>query len=175
MIFLSFFGTIYTLKQINEAVFKESIQKQVESALWQAQEAIDYRKRAALSISLALSKSPMIKEAYISSNREMIFEKSDEYIKQSHELGEIDLQFHTKDLKAWARSWDEDSYGMELSSFRKGLVHVKQSKEPYVSIELGKRLNIKAISPIIIKDEFLGSVEAIVGFESLEKSLKEKG
>jgi hypothetical protein len=55
------------------------------------------------------------------------------------------------------------------------LVLVKQSKKPVVSIEVGKRLNIKAISPILHDEVFEGSIEVIEGFEHLRKRLAEQG
>lgn len=178
MLIVTIAVSVYTLSQMNKNIHEESINKQVESALWYAQEAIESRKRTALSISLMLSRSPSILKAYENSNREAVFNEISHYlesIKSFKDLGEVDVQFHTKDLNAWVRSWNKDSFGMPLSSFRKGLVHVKNNHTPHVSIELGKRLNIKAISPIFSKDDFIGSVEVIVGFEGASKNLFEKG
>ncbi|NLC28115.1 MAG: chemotaxis protein, partial [Campylobacteraceae bacterium] len=172
MLVLTLGGSIYTLRQMNQTIHQESMEKQVEAALWQAQEAIESRKRTALSISLILSNSPSILKAYEDSNREAVFEEVHKYLesmKTFGDFGQVDIQFHTKDLEAWVRSWDKRSFGMPLSGFRKGLVHVKKSQTPYVSIELGKRLNIKAISPILLKDDFIGSVEVIVGFEAISQ------
>ncbi|MFV7791645.1 chemotaxis protein, partial [Aliarcobacter lanthieri] len=58
---------------------------------------------------------------------------------------DIDIQIHTKDLEVFTRSWEDKDFGLKLESFREGLVKVKNTKEPYVSSELGKRFNIKAI------------------------------
>jgi hypothetical protein len=171
-------GSMYFLHQMNKAVYQKSLQEQVESALWYAQEAIESRKRTALSISLILSSSPAIIEAYKKVDREKVFDEVQNYLESMstfEDLGQIDVQFHTRDLKSWVRSWDKDSFGLPLGSFRKGLVHVKQTQAPHVSIELGKRLNIKAISPIFIDGTYGGSVEAIVGFEGISKSLIKKG
>ena len=171
-------GSIYILHKMNQAVHQESLEKQVESALWYAQEAIESRKRTALSISLILSRSPSVVEAYKTKDRNALFSETKNYLESMvgfEGLGQVDVQFHTQDLEAWVRSWDKDSFGMALGGFRKGLVHVKQTLSPHVSIELGKRLNIKAISPILIDGEFAGSVEVIVGFEGISKSLIARG
>lgn len=168
----------YTVFRINQKIHQESLEKQVEAALGYAQEIIEARKRAALSVSLILSRSPSIIQAYQDNNRQAVFAEVSTYLEGMESVsgfGPIDVQFHTQGLEAWVRSWDEDSYGMPLSSFRKGLVHVKETKTPQVSIELGKRLNIKAISPILYEEEFLGSVEVIFGFESISSQLMSKG
>lgn len=169
---------MYALHQMNYAVHQESLEKQVESALWYAQDAIESRKRTALSISLILSRSPSIINTYRNGNRDDLFDEVHNYLESMagfNDLGEIDVQFHTQNLEAWVRSWDKGSYGMPLGEFRKGLVHVKETLTPHVSIELGKRLNIKAISPILIDNKFHGSVEVIVDFEGISSSLIGRG
>ncbi len=140
-------------------------------------ENLDTEKRYALSLSLLISQNPIIKKALEQNNQKMALieiKRVLEDIKRSTGVNNIDIQIHTKDLRAFARNWDKSNYfGTKLGSFRKGLVIVKQSKEPLVSIELGKRLNIKAISPIFGKNrEFIGSIEVIMGFENIKKRLK---
>jgi len=169
---------VYGVHTINQSIQQESLEKQVESALWHAQEAIDSQKREALAFSLFLSRSPSIKEAYARHDREAVQRALEAYFDEAAMAGNyhaMEVQFHTQTLHAWVRSWDKDSYGMPLSEFRKGLVHVKESLKPHVSIELGKRLNIKAIAPILLEGKFAGSVEVIVGFDTLSEQLMEKG
>lgn len=85
----------------------------------------------------------------------------------------IQLQVHTKDLKVFVRSWEDKDLGTSLETFRKGLLKVKNEKEPYVSLELGKRYNIKAISPIFDENnEYIGTIEVINDFKDLTKRLK---
>ena len=78
-------------------------------------------------------------------------------------------------LRTYLRSWDFAIQNVPLASFRQGLVQVKALKKPLVSIEVGKRLNIKAISPILKNGEFQGSIEVIESFEHLRKKLWEQG
>jgi hypothetical protein len=62
---------------------------------------------------------------------------------------------------------------VKLDAFRKGLLRVKETKEPFVSVELGKRLNIKAISPIFDEERnFIGSIEVIMDFKNIKQRLK---
>lgn len=137
---------------------------------------LNTEKRYALSLSLLVSQNESIKNALTSQNHNLAvkeIKKITSQIKNSTNIENIDIQIHTKGLKAFARSWEKGNYlGTELSSFRKGLVKVKKDKKPFVSIELGKRLNIKAISPIFKKNNFIGSVEVILNFKNIEKRLE---
>jgi hypothetical protein len=164
---------LYVLHSIGQKMHQESLEKQVEAALWRTQEAIESHKRSALSLALVFSKSPSIKEAYRANDRQGLIRSVEAYLENMQTLGglgPVDVQFHTESLHAWVRSWDKDSFGMPLAGFRKGLVHVKEQLKPHVSIELGKRLNIKAIAPIV-EEKFLGSVEVILGFEEIKEQL----
>jgi len=95
-------------------------------------------------------------------------------IKQYLQIEHLDIQLHTQDAHAWVRSWDFESYGEDLKPFRKGLETLRQTKLPLVSIELGKRLNIKALCPIFDKETYIGSLEVIMGFDEISAKLKDK-
>jgi len=138
---------------------------------------LNFEKRYALSLSLFISQNQIIKKALHVNDQSMALKEIAKFtneIEKSAGISNIEIQVHTKDLEAFARNWDNSNYlGVKLGGFRKGLVKVKKTKEPFVSIELGKRLNIKAISPIFDeKHEFMGSVEIIMNFKNVEKRLK---
>ena len=139
-------------------------------------ENLSYEKMYAQSLAVMLSKDSAIIDALKSSNQKEALNRLSEFLKElkdSTGVDYIDIQVHTKDLKAFARSWDNrDYFGEELSSFRKGLVKVKKQKRSIVSIELGKRLNIKAISPIFSDGKYIGSIEVISSFKGLKEHLK---
>jgi len=140
-------------------------------------ENMDFEKQYALSLSLFLSKDKKIKDALIKNSQKEALDEIRKFlsdIKSATKIDNIDVQIHTKDLRAFARSWESGGYfGTKLSGFRKGLVRVKTTLKPFVSTELGKRLNIKAISPIVDKNgSFLGSVEIIINFDNIKKRLK---
>jgi hypothetical protein len=139
-------------------------------------ENIDFEKQYASYLSLFLSKDNEIKKALLENNQSKALEELKLFlgeVKDATGSNDVDVQIHTYDTKAFARSWDtSDYYGTDLSSFRKGLLRVKKTGKPIVSIELGKRLNIKAITPIFDQNgTFAGSVEAIVGFQNMKKRL----
>ena len=99
-----------------------------------------------------------------------------EIIKTYSNQNNLQVQIHTKDLKVFVRSWEDKDSGLSLESFRKGLVKVKETKEPYVSNELGKRFNIKAIAPIFNKSgEYIGTIEVIMDYSDLKNRLKYMG
>jgi len=138
---------------------------------------LNFEKQYALSLSLFISKNKTIQKALHVKNQVMALQEIDKFlqdIKNSTGIDNIDIQVHTKNLEAFARNWDKSDYlGLKLAGFRKGLVEVKKSKKSLVSIELGKRLNIKAISPILDKNQnFIGSIEIIMDFKNIEKRLK---
>ena len=140
-------------------------------------ENMDFEKQYALSLALFLSKDKKIKDALTTNNQKLALKEIKFFlndIKKATKINNIDIQIHTKDLRAFARSWDNSNYfGTKLSGFRKGLVNVKNSLKPSVSTELGKRLNIKAISPILDNNgNFIGSVETIINFDNIKKRLK---
>jgi len=138
---------------------------------------LNFEKQYALSLSHFISQNQTIKKALHVNNQEMALKEIAKFtkeIKKSAGIDNVEIQVHTKELEAFARNWDNSNYlGVKLGGFRKGLVRVKKTKEPFVSIELGKRLNIKAITPILDKNgRFIGSIEIIMNFKNAEKRLK---
>ena len=140
-------------------------------------ENLSFEKQYALSLSLYASKNKRIKRALERDDQKLALDEIAHFldeIESTTGISNIDIQIHTRDLRAFARSWEKGNYkGIKLGSFRKGLVKVKRTKKPFVSIELGKRLNIKAISPILDKDGyFMGSIEIIMDFRNIKKRLQ---
>ncbi len=155
----------------------EQISRYVSKNIEILNENLEFEKRYALSLSLMVSKNNTLKEALKADNKDVALKELELVINEIEQTThtKIDIQIHTKDLKAFARSWDRSNYyGADLS-FRRGLKIVKKSQAPFVSIELGKRLNIKAISPIFYKDRYIGSIEVIMGFAGIKKRLKKFG
>ena len=155
----------------------EKISRYISKNIEILNENLELEKRYALSLSLFVSKNSTLKEDLKAKNRLAALKELELVIKEIEQTThtKIDIQIHTKDSKAFARSWDKGNYyGADLS-FRKGLKIVQKSKASFVSIELGKRLNIKAISPIFDKEKYIGSIEVIMGFAGIKKRLKKFG
>jgi len=90
---------------------------------------------------------------------------------------DIKVHIHDKDQKSFLRSWDPNRFGDKLHTRRKSLITVKQTKKPLYTIEPSKDfIAIRGISPILENGNYLGSVEFMMGFDSIaEKSSKELG
>ena len=161
----------------NHNLYIEDAKNSVESVLGLTQELISHEKQLALSVSLILSQNEALKEGYLKNDRKLLFEtlqKEIPKIKHYLQIENLEVQLHTKDAKAYVRSWDFEDYGDDLSTFRKGISLLQQTKVPLVAIELGKRLNIKALCPIFDKNEFIGSLEIIISFDEVAQNLSAK-
>ena len=164
----------YILLNINN---QKKLISNLENSLAITKNLLEEEKRYALSLSILLSQDEELINTYENNNRKKAFDIVNKKINGLKKLQNslFEVQIHTKELNTYLRSWDFSKKDIPLSSFREGLVKVKKEKKPLVSIELGKRLNIKAISPILRNGKFIGSIEVIIGFDYLEKELKDKG
>ncbi|RXK14008.1 hypothetical protein CP965_00740 [Halarcobacter mediterraneus] len=177
IVLLTSFFIVFIFYFLNNINNSNELLSKLENSLSTTKNLFEEQKRYALSLAILLSEDKEIINSYLKSNREESFKivnKKIETLKQ-FQNSNFEIQIHNKDLTTYLRSWNLDIKDIPLASFRNGLVKVKKEKKPLVSIELGKRLNIKAISPILQDNKFLGSIEAIVDFEYLSEELKEKG
>jgi hypothetical protein len=79
----------------------------------------------------------------------------------------VRAQIITKELNIFARSWDDVYAGMPIGDFRTDLKYFNTNHEPRTSIEVGRRLGIKATVPIYKDGEFLGFAEVISFFKAI--------
>ncbi|RUM67240.1 MAG: hypothetical protein DSZ05_03000 [Sulfurospirillum sp.] len=168
------FYFVYTLS--HSYAQKETVHS-LENALLLTRNMLDEEQQHALSLSLLLSEDKTFLEAFYGDDRKKTFEIIREKLASLKKLQgyTFEVQVHDKNLHTFLRSWDFSIKGVPLASFREGLVLVKERKKPLVSIEVGKRLNIKAISPILKQGKFQGSIEVIEGFAHLREKLSEQG
>lgn len=164
----------YILTQINS---NNNLVNRLENALNTTRNLFEEQKRYALSLSLLLSEDKEIIDSFKAQNREESFSIVNRKIHTLKMLqnSSFEVQIHNKDLSTYLRNWDISIKDIPLKDFRQGLVKVYEDKKPLVSIELGKRLNIKAISPIMDKQTMIGSLETIIDFEYLAQQLTQKG
>lgn len=162
---------------LNNITSDKRLLTKLENSLIITKDLLEEQKRYAQSLSILLSEDKELIQAYTKNNREATYNIVNQKIRTLKKLQNIsfEVQIHDQDLKTFIRSWDLNIKDIHLSSFRHGLVQVKKSLKPLSSIELGKRLNIKAISPIIKDNTFIGSIEVIMSFNELTKELNEKG
>ena len=79
----------------------------------------------------------------------------------------IRAQVITKELNIFARSWDDVYAGMPIGDYRTDLKYFDTHDTPRASIEIGRRLGIKATVPVYKNGVFLGYVESISFFKSI--------
>jgi hypothetical protein len=168
------FFIFYLLHNINHN--KELINR-LENTLFFSKEMLNNQQQYALSLSILLSQDQEIIQSFLVQDVTQSFNIVNRKIKHLKKLQNIDfeVQIHNKNLSTYLRNWDISKRNIPLESFRKGVVKVHKDKRPHTSIEVGKRLNIKAISPIFNDNEFIGSLEVIIGFENLTHAFKQKG
>ena len=173
VLFISFYF-VYSLSL--SYAQKETIQS-LDTTLQLTKNLLEEEQQHALSLSLLLSQDKSFLQTFYDQNRSASFEIIRQKMKslETFQGYAFDVQVHDKNLHTYLRSWDFSITNVPLASFRKGLVEVKKEKRPLVSIEVGKRLNIKAISPIIKDGKFEGSIEVIENFEHLREKLAEQG
>ncbi|WP_457745134.1 cache domain-containing protein [Sulfurimonas sp.] len=173
VLFISFYF-VYTLS-ISYAQ-KETVQS-LDTTLQLTKNLLEEEEQHALSLSLLLSQDKAFLETFYKQDRAASFEIIKQKIDALKKLQgySFDVQVHDKNLHTYLRSWDFSVQDVPLAAFRQGLVKVKELKKPLVSVEVGRRLNIKAISPILKNNKFEGSIEVIENFEHLRKKLAEQG
>ncbi|MDY0322271.1 MAG: cache domain-containing protein [Arcobacteraceae bacterium] len=176
IIFISFVIG-YLFYSLNTIEKEKIVVNNLENALLTASNLLEEEKKQALSFSMLLSNDKELLDAFIQNDRGKTFDIIQNKLIQLEMIQpkKFRIQIHDKDLNTYIRSWDFEKSGEKLESFRKGLVEVKNRQKPLVSIELGKRLNIKAISPIIQNEKFIGSIEVITEFETLANILRQRG
>ncbi|WP_323591359.1 cache domain-containing protein [Aliarcobacter butzleri] len=170
---------LYFLNKYNNIIEQNEIDIFVSNQVELVQQELTNQKNQALSLAILFSKNQnIIDNLEQDKPKELKKEilKLLEIIKTYSNQNNLQIQIHTKDLKVFVRSWEDKDSGLSLESFRKGLVKVKETKEPYVSNELGKRFNIKAIAPIFNKNgEYIGTIEVIMDYSDLKNRLKYMG
>lgn len=166
-----FLNTIHNQVENNE---QKSVYNTINKAI---SKEIKYKLDESLSLAIALSKNQTIKDAIIKDNDDIAYEVLKEnttsLAKYLHK-STIYTQIVTKDFVVFTRSWDKMSCGMFLEEYREDLHTILQTKEPKVSIEVGRLLSIKASAPIFdYGGEFLATFEVITLLDEVVTNLRE--
>ena len=126
-------------------------------------------KEDALRFALILSENDAIRNALKEDDDETGFRVLKQMMAtvQENTSTLVRAQIITADSCLFARSWDSDNLfsGMPLDTYRSDLEEVKLHKKPRSSIEVGRRLGIKAAVPMYEEGELLGFVEVLQFFD----------
>jgi len=122
-----------------------------------------------LEVALLLSKNSAIVNALDNDDEDLGYEILDNITKtiQKNTNKRIRAQIITKELNIFARSWDDIYAGMPIGDYRADLKYFDTHTTPRTSLEVGRRLGIKATVPIYKEGKFLGFVESISFFKSM--------
>jgi hypothetical protein len=120
-----------------------------------------------LRVSLLLSKNAGIVDALENDDEDLGYKILSDITAsiKKYSNAPIRAQTITKELNIFARSWDDVYAGMPLGDYRTDLKYFETHKTPRVSIEIGRRLGVKATSPIYKNGVFLGFAEVISFFK----------
>ncbi|MCK9336560.1 MAG: hypothetical protein M0P43_01885 [Arcobacteraceae bacterium] len=168
---------VYLFYNLNNIEKEKLVINNLENALLMAKNLLEEEKKQALSFAILLGGDKEFLDAFQKNDRKKAYEIIQTKLEQLSfvQPDKFRIQIHDKKLNTYIRSWNFELSGEPLESFRKGLVVAKNTKKPIASIELGKRLNIKAIVPILDNKEFIGSIEVITEFETLSFILQQRG
>ena len=134
-------------------------------------------KMNALEIAIVLSKNEGLVDALENDDEDLGYEILSKIMEdlKHYVHREVRTQMFTSDLYLFARSWDNVYVGMPLEEYRSDLNYIKKHKIPRTSIEVGRRLGIKATVPIYKKGKLLGFIEVIDFFEKVTDYFRGQG
>lgn len=158
-------------KNIQKRVFE---QKESAFALF-IKEKINTKFQVGVMNAINLAQNKYVIEALSYQDKNIAKDKINELansLKEFSDYKNIRIHIHTADIKSFLRHWNDKS-GDDLSSFRKTIKKVKESKKPLHGIEVGKSgLVLRGLAPIFNENgAYIGSVEFIQSFESVVKDL----
>ena len=83
----------------------------------------------------------------------------------------IKVHVHDKNVHSFLRNWKPNKFGDDLTSFRATINKVKATQQTLSAVEIGRAgLVLRGLSPIFDNGEYLGSLEFIMGYNSVVKS-----
>lgn len=142
------------------------------------QNKINNSLQLGITNAIALSENSQLKQALVDKDKQKAYDLLNKlskiYIKSS-DYNKPKVHIHTSDIRSFLRSWDRDHNGDNLKEFRHTINKVKQTKKPVLGIEVGwADLVIRGIVPLMDKDKYIGSLEFIQDFSSIQKSLEKE-
>jgi len=131
---------------------------------------IEQEKSKAFSFALALSQNETLQTAIQNKDSAKGYEILRRYMKtlETFSGSKVRTQIISKDFIIFARSWDNSDAGLNIKKYRPDLVEMVQTRAPHLSFEAARRLVLIASIPIIKDEEFIGFVEVIQKFDSIE-------
>jgi methyl-accepting chemotaxis protein len=164
----------YNLTSVKNDVYK----KQKTTIKNFLNEELNKKYSVALTNAINLSANYDIITALETGDRDTLIEKLkilSKVYRDNTNFKNIKIHIHTKDIKSFLRNWKPQKWGDDLSSFRKTILKVKETKKPLVTNEMGRAgITIRGLAPIMPNGEYIGSVEFMMGYNSIAKNARKK-
>ncbi|MDD2699019.1 MAG: cache domain-containing protein, partial [Arcobacteraceae bacterium] len=171
-------GTIYVKFMLGNAMDKsdESLAIDLQNRILSSEEN---KKSVALGIAVTIASNSEVVKSLELNDRAYALDALNNLgksFKNGTPYKNVKIHIHTKDVKSFVRDWKPEKFGDDLSGFRASIVQVKETKKPVTVVEVGVTgLVLRGIAPIFNKSgEYVGSVEAIMGFNSIVKEYKKE-
>jgi hypothetical protein len=164
------FALLFVILQLNREVSWQVVENVSDQFSLSLRKELDEEKENALRFGIALAQNGDIKNALAEDDEDEGFETLTRIMnnvkKHIHTL--VRAQIITADYHIFARSWDRENLyaGMPLDVYRSDLDYFKTHRDPRVSIEVGRRLGIKATVPIYDENKLLGFIEVLQFFDA---------
>jgi hypothetical protein len=169
-IFLFFIGIVlFSMYYYKNEVKEQKIYHIMDQMRLTLGSQLKAHKMEDLRVALMLSKNQGLIDALENDDEDLGYKIISDIAQsvQKNTGARIRTQVITKELNIFARSWDDIYAGMPIGDYRTDLKYFKNHKTPRTSIEVGRRLGIKATVPVYKDGEFLGFVESISFFKAI--------
>lgn len=154
----------WSLRQVTTSQTLERLTDQLSLAL---DNELDKEREVSLRFALIMGKNTALSAALENDDEDLGFKILSEVMEsiKLHTNVLIRAQVITSEYIIFTRSWDRSYTGMPLEYFRPDLLYFQKHRKPRSTIEVGRKLGIKATVPIYNKEKMLGFVEVLSFFE----------
>ena len=159
---------------------EEAVERSQTAVLTQFVEKMFRAKEyVGLTNAIAIAQNHYVVEALKTGDRQVAIDGLGEIManyKKYTDFKNIKVHIHDRNAHSFLRAWNPEKWGDDLSGFRSTVLKVRESREPFVAIELGRAgLVLRGLAPIVDGGIFLGSVEFMQGLNSMVKEARELG
>ena len=140
---------------------------------------VDEEKLNAFAISLILSQNSDVVRCFESGKHGECMDVTKKYkdiLSAVPFYTGVKIHFHTQSTRSLARSWSDEFYNDDLSSFRHSLLQIHHSLLPKALVEMGRcGVFMRGISPVFSDGNFIGSAEIMLDFEHVIAQINRMG
>jgi len=170
---VGFFITIFLLLSVfffyyQKKTTSEAIERLNDKLVLSLYVQLDKERNQALQNALIISKNSNLLYALNNDDEDKGFDILSEMMDsiKTHTDATVRAQIITADNVIFARSWDNSYSGMPLDFHRPDLIHFQKHRNPRTSVEVGRKLGVKATVPVFLSNLMLGYVEVVSFFET---------